>query len=37
MDLAAKVRTILDWLMWSTAFHYWYMDTQAGQINTVSL
>lgn len=35
MDLAAKVRTIPDWLMWFTAFHSWYMDSQAGQINTV--
>ena len=37
MDLCAKVRTVPDWLMWFTAFHYWYMDSQAGQINTVCL
>lgn len=35
MDLGAKVRRIPDWLMWFTAFHYWYMDSQAWQINTV--
>lgn len=35
MDLAAKVRTIPDWLMWSTVFHYWHAGSQAGQINTV--